>query len=76
MNSLLKSSSSLSKPQFKLDEAANFNMKLLRDNNFNLDNCLNNKKGVTSYGSEFNDKYELETLLGNHPMWKELKEKI
>ena len=76
---LLKSSSSLLKPVFKFevsDEAAEFNMKLLKKNHFNLDKLLNSKPSITSYGSEFKAITELEPLLQSHPRWPEMKRKL
>ena len=77
--SLLTSSTELSKPVFKFkvsDEAATFNMKLLRDNNFELGRLFNQTKSVTSYGSEFKSPTKLEPLLQSHPRWTELKRKL
>ena len=61
---LLQSSSTLDEPSFRFEvsnEASEFNMKKLRDNNFNLHKLLNEKQSVTSYGSEFKSVQELET---------------
>ena len=66
LQKLLQSRTTLSKPMFKFnvsDEAAAFNMRLLRDNNFELGRLLNQTKSVTSYGSEFKSPIELEPLL-------------
>ena len=76
---LLNSSSRLNKPLFRFDvsdEAARFNMNLLKKNNFNLEKLLNATPSITSYGSEFKSANELEPLLKLHPRWKELKKKL
>lgn len=58
------------------DDAAVFNMKKLRENNFNLEKILDESLSVTSYGSEFKNVNELEYLLGRHPRWNGLKERL
>jgi hypothetical protein len=76
---LLKTTSTLSKPQlcFEVsDEAAAFNMRILRENKFDLEKILNSHPSVTSYGSEFKSVEELEPLLQYHPRWKDLKTKL
>ena len=76
---LLKSSCKLDEPIFKFEvseSAAEFNIATLRNHNFNLDKLLNNKKSVTSYGSEFKPIAELQPLLGHHPRWKEMKKRL
>ena len=53
-------SEKLEEPDFKFDvpdKAAKFNMKLLKDNEFDLDRLLNEKSSVTQYGSEFKTKF-------------------
>jgi len=60
---------------FKLcPSAAEFNAKILADNNFDL-NALISKQHPSqlSYGSEFRDPSLLEELLGQHPFWPRLK---
>jgi hypothetical protein len=77
--SLLQSTSKLEEPVFKFtvsDESATFNMNLLRQNNFDLEELLNRTKSVTSYGSEFKSVEELTPLLQRHPRWTELKKKL
>ena len=51
-------------------------MKLLRDQDFNLENILNSEPNITSYGSEFKPVPELEPLLHLHPRWSEMKKKL
>ena len=66
LQKLLQSTTNISEPTFKFnvsDEAAAFNMRLLRNNNFELGRLLNQTKSVTSYGSEFKSPIELEPLL-------------
>ena len=79
LKTMLTSSKHLEKPVFKFevsDEAATFNMELLRQNNFELGRLLNYNKSITSYGSEFKSTDELEPLLRRHPRWNELKQKL
>ena len=51
-------------------------MELLRDNDFDLDSLLDRESSSTSYGSEFKSVLELEALLGRHPRWSEMKERL
>jgi hypothetical protein len=77
--SLLQTTSTLDEPVFKFevsDEAAKFNMELLRQNKFDLEALLNKTKSVTSYGSEFKSVAELAPLFHRHPRWNELKMKL
>ena len=79
INTLLHSTSILNQPVFKFevsDKAAEYNMKKLKDNNFNLDDLLNNRPSVTSYGSEFKPLEELESLLSHHPRWSEMRKRL
>ena len=69
----------LEKPAFKFDvsdKAAKFIMKLLKDNNFELDIFLNEKASVTRYGSGFKSTQDLEPLLGHHPRWQDMKDRL
>ena len=74
---LLSASEKLEEPAFKFDvsdEAADFNMKLIKDNNFDLDRLLNEKASVTRYGSEFKSTQDLDPLLVHHPRWQDMKD--
>ena len=77
---LLKIEEHLHDPNFKFEvseEAALFNWNLLQSNNFNFNNLLNQeKKSVTSYGSEFKNSSQLNDLLKSHPQWLDLKDKL
>ena len=67
-------------PEFKFDtstQAASFNWNLLSANNFNLDEILNRRgRSTTSYGSEFKNTLDLDSLLRFHPRWPVLKKKL
>ena len=66
---LLKKSSKLHNPRFRFKvsrTASAFNMKILRDKQFNLDALSNEKPSITSYGSKFKHVKKLEALLGMH----------
>ena len=79
LKKLLSASAKVEEPAFSfevLDEAAEFNMKMLKDHNFNLHHLLNEKSSVTRYGSEFKSTRELEPLLGYHPRWKDMKDRL
>ena len=51
-------------------------MKMLKDHDFNLNQLLNEKSSVTQYGSELKSTKDLETLLGNQPRWKDMKDRL
>ena len=79
LDQLLQSSTKLAEPLFQFevsDKAAAFNMKLLKDNKFDLGRLLNKEPSITSYGSELKAVDELEPLLRNHPRWSELKTRL
>ena len=79
LKKLLATSAKIEKPSFKFevsDDAAEFNMNKLKDHNFDLDHLLNEKSSVTRYGSEFKSTSELEPLLGCHPRWREMKDRL
>lgn len=76
---LLESSSDLHEPAFKFEvseEASEYNMSLLKKNNFDLAKLLNAQPSITSYGSEFKKIPELESLLGRHPRWDKMKKRL
>ena len=77
---LLGHSEALEAPEFTFDtskEAAWKNFMRLVSNSFDLEKVINNgHKSVLTYGSEFKTTDLLETLLGNHHRWKELKSKL
>ena len=69
---LLLTKSKLYPPKFKFDitpDAAYHNLQLLKANNFNLENILNDamEPSVTNYGSEFKSTVQLQNLLQHHP---------
>ena len=77
---LLDYSAVMQPPQFKFEvneESAIFNFNLLKSNKFDLGKLLNMPlQSVTSYGSEFKPISQLERLLGRHPRWKALKDRL
>jgi hypothetical protein len=77
---LLDKSEKMHPPEFKFDvspASAEFNFELLKSNNFNFESLLNRKrKSITSYGSEFKSIRDLQSLLGFHPRWPALKERL
>ena len=59
------------------EEAANYNYNLLKNSGFELRKLLNHgKTWCTSYGLEMKSTDKLEKLLGKHPRWNILKEKL
>ena len=75
---LLTSSSPMIVPKFRFAvsrEAINYNLSVLRQNDYNLHNILNpsNSLSVTSYGSEFQSVQDLDNLLCRHPRWPNLQ---
>ena len=78
ISKLLKEEKDLYSPLFKFEvseEAAEFNWNLLSSEKFNIEKVLNPKETcTTSFGSEFKEIKELESLLHLHPRWEKLKE--
>ena len=60
------------------EEVALANFKLLEDNDFKLENVINDQENlsITAYGSEFKSTNVLEELLGHHPRWKVMKSRL
>ena len=77
---LLEKSSSLRKPVLSFnasEEAASKNLKVLKDNGWNLEKVLSlNSPFITNYGSEFKSVDDLHALLKFHPRWEGLKQKL
>jgi len=56
-------------------EAAEFNAKILTDNNFDLDKIIRQQHpSQISYSSEFKSSFQLQELLHSHPLWSRLKD--
>ena len=52
------------------DQAANHNLKILKDNDFNLEKiCQRGSRSVMTFGSEYKPVAELKKLFGKHPRW-------
>jgi hypothetical protein len=80
ISQLLQHSATMLPPTLKFTatkEAASYNFKLLKSNNFQLEKLLNSPQNcVTAYGSEFKPTGQLEQLLSRHPRWKALEERL
>ena len=80
IGNLLKIKETFFQPKFKFtisEEAATYNYNLLKNSGFDLNKLLNpGKTCCTSYGSEMKSTEKLEKLLGKHPRWNILKEKL
>ena len=70
----------LLQPTLRFDvnkEAAQYNLELLRKNNYDLTKLCNiQDRSSTSYGSEFKDITVLEKLFYQHPRWQKLKSQL
>ena len=74
---LLTSRNEIYDPVFRFEttrDAAQHNLKLLRDHEFNLEKiCNQGQRTILRFGSEFKDTGELNQLLKYHPRWQRLK---
>ena len=56
------------------NEAAEFNVKLLKQTNYDLEDCIKGQgRTVLTYGSEFRDTRKLRNLLKHHEDWIEIR---